>query len=350
MSIFGKPEAAKKFHNYHRKITRDKNLRGKLSRVLELAYNNACNFHCQHCSTRAPLNDGQASLMPFEKIASLADEAHELGIFEFNLHGGELIIKPEQVFSLLDAIKPERFYTFLTTNGYLMTQELAGRLAASGVDRVSVSLDSMNPETHDGFRGVKGAHRRALDALEYVKSAGMRPYMNITVGHFNAMSDDLDDMCRYSYERGYITFLNAAIPSGSWKGRFDVMLDKADKAHLIELRKKYKNIFRDLWDVFDSKYEKVLGCQTISKLYVTPSGDVLPCSFIHIKIGNVYEKSLREIVDYGLSIKYFNSYMNCCLAGECPEFARRYMMGDMSMQRPAPAGDVFEEEDFMQRW
>jgi MoaA/NifB/PqqE/SkfB family radical SAM enzyme len=285
--------------------------------------------------------------MPLEKVAELADEAHELGIFEFNLHGGELTIDEKQIFALLDAIKPERFYTFLTTNGYLMTQDLANRLAERGVDRVSVSIDSMDSAVHDGFRGVKGAHERAIKALEYVKNAGMKPYVNITVGHFNALSDDLEAMCRFSYEHGYLTFINIAIPSGNWKGHFEVMIDDTDRMRLGELRKKYKNVLRDLWDVFDRKYEGSLGCQTLSKLYVTPSGDVLPCSFIHISIGNVYEKNLREIFDYGASIKYFGCHCDCCLAGECREFAEKYMEGDISMQQPACADKVFSAENFV---
>jgi MoaA/NifB/PqqE/SkfB family radical SAM enzyme len=266
-------------------------------------------------------------------------------MFEFHLHGGELIVKPAQVFALLDAIKPDRFYTFLTTNGYLMTQDLADKLAAAGVDRVSVSIDSMNPEVHDGFRGVVGAHERALKALEYVKNAGIKPFMNITVGHFNALSEDVDDLCRYSFEHGYMTFVNVAIPSGCWQGHFDVMIDERDNARLIALRKKYKNVIRDLWDIFDRSNEKVMGCQTLNKLYITPSGDVLPCSFIHISIGNVYEASLREILDYGSSIKYFGCGYNYCLAGESREFAEKYMMGDMSMQHPANASDVFGDEE-----
>jgi radical SAM protein with 4Fe4S-binding SPASM domain len=179
-----------------------------------------------------------------------------------------------------------------------------------------------------------------------VKDAGIKPYMNITVGHYNAFSDDVESLCRYSAEHGYMTFVNVAIPSGCWKGNYDVMIDGRDKERLIELRKKYKNVLRDLWDVFDPRREGVLGCQTLNKLYVTPSGDVLPCSFVHIKIGSVYEKSLGEIIEDGSRVKYFGERLDYCPAGECREFAEKYMSGDMSMQRPADAESVFREEDF----
>ena len=44
--------------------------------------------------------------------------------------------------------------------------------------------------------------------------------------------------------------------------------------------------------------KKYLGCTTVNRLYVTPIGDVLVCPYVHIKIGNIFEQSLKEIVDY----------------------------------------------------
>ena len=312
-------------------------------RVLELVYSNTCNFHCKHCSTRAPLGENAEYLMPMDKIASLADEADEIGIFEWNMHGGELLTNAERLFELIKAIKPERFYLFLTSNGFLVTKEIAERLATAGVNRVSISIDSFNPQVHDSFRGVNGAYERAMQALEYVKDAGMDPFMNITVGHFNAFSDDVEQLCKYSYEHGYKTFINIAIPSGNWQGHLDVVVDDKDRARLIELRKKYGNINRDLWNPFDKNNEGILGCQTMSKLYVTPSGDIFPCSFLHIKIGNVYEQKLKDIVNFGYSIKYFREYQEKCLAGENLDFIKKYMVDQkMSVMNPLDARNIFE--------
>ena len=349
MSILKKPEAVRKLREFHRQVQANGGRIGTLLRVIEFVYDNACNFRCEHCSTRSAIGDKSAHLMSYEKVGEIADEAHELGVYELNLYGGELLIRPKAVFELLKAVKPERFYTFLTTNGYLMTQDRAYELADAGVDRVSVSIDSLNAEEHDGFRGAKGALERALNALEYVKKAGMQPYMNITVGHFNAMSPELEEMCKYSYDRGYITFMNIAMPVGCWQGKFEVMIDEKDSAHLIELRKKYKNILRDIWNPFDKEYEKSLGCQSISKMYITQNGDVTPCSFIQIKLGNLYEQSLKEIIDYGYSIKYFHDHYETCLAGENRWFAEKFLTGEMSMQHPADAKALFTEDDYIQR-
>jgi MoaA/NifB/PqqE/SkfB family radical SAM enzyme len=348
MSLVEKPLVVEKFHRFYNSVRKNDGKIGTNLRVLELVYNNACNFTCEHCSTRAPMGDNTDNLMPLNKVASLADEADELGIFEWNMHGGELLINPDRLFELIAAIKPERFYVFLTTNGYLLTRDVAQRLARAGVNRVSVSIDSFDAAIHDNFRGVKGAYNQAMKALEYVKEAGMDPFMNITVGHFNAFSEDLENLCRYSHEKGYKTFINIAIPSGNWQGNLDVVCDDKDRARLIELRKKYGNLYRDIWNPFDRTNEKCLGCQTISKLYITPTGDVLPCSFLHIKIGNVYEQSLKEIIDFGYSIKYFCEHNELCLAGEDLNFINKYMTKEkMSIFNPLDAKKVFTADDMV---
>lgn len=342
-----KPQLLEKFRKFRRNVLENDGKIGTNLRVLEFVYNNACNFKCMHCSTRAPIGEITSHKIELEKIADLADQAHELGIYEWNMHGGELLLEGDNLFEVIKAIKPERFYLFLTSNGYLLDEQTAQRLAAAGVDRVSVSLDSFDEEVHDGFRGIKGAYQKAIQALDYVKKAGMAPFINITVGHFNVFSEDLENLLKYSQENGYTSYINIAIPSGNWQGNLDVMIDEKDREHLIYLRKKYGNVFRDLWDPFDKNKEKVLGCQTISKMYITPNGDVLACSFLHIKIGNIYEQSLKEIVDYGYSIKHFRNHSDVCLSGENREFVNKYMQQDMSILKPIDARKVFADDDFV---
>ena len=52
---------------------------------------------------------------------------------------------------------------------------------------------------HDEKRGRKDSWKRAIQALEYIQEAGMDPYMNVTVGHYNAKSEDLRMLLEYSY-------------------------------------------------------------------------------------------------------------------------------------------------------
>lgn len=347
ISLLKKPLLLEKIRKFRKNVLENDGKIGTNLRTLEFVYNNACNFKCVHCSTRAPQGDTVSHKIPLEKIADLADQAHELGIYEFNLHGGELLLEGDNLFEVIKAIRPERFYLFLTSNGYLLDEQAAQRLAAAGVDRVSVSLDSFDEKVHDKFRGIKGSYQKAMQALNYVKQAGMAPFMNITVGHFNVFSDDLENLLKYSKDNGYTSFINIAIPAGNWQGNLDIMIDDKDRERLLYLRKKYGNVLRDIWNPFDKNKKGCLGCQTISKMFITPKGDVLVCSFLHIKIGNIYEQSLKDIVDYGFSIKYFRNHSDICLSGENKEFVQKYMLQDMSIFKPLDARKIFTDNDYI---
>jgi MoaA/NifB/PqqE/SkfB family radical SAM enzyme len=114
------------------------------------------------------------------------------------------------------------------------------------------------------------------------------------------------------------------------------------------MRKEYKNLVRNMWNPFDRNHEKILGCTTVNRLYITPVGDVLVCPYVHIKIGNIFESSLKEIVDYGFSIKYFRNHSNLCLAGEDKEFIKKFMTkSGQTIFKPALAKDIFPKEDFV---
>ena len=207
----------------------------------------------------------------------------------------------------------------------------------------------MDEVTHDKIRGRKDSWRRAMQALKHLKNEGLDPYLNITVGHYNAFSEDIEKMCQYSYDQGYTTLLNVATPGGMAQNHSEIMVDERDKQRLIELRKKYKNILRNIWNPFDKNYEQVLGCNTVNRLYITPLGDVLVCPYVHIKIGNVYEQPLKEISEYGFRFKYFHNYSNLCLAGEDKEFVKKYMQREgQSIFNPSHAKDIFTKEDLIE--
>ena len=350
-SLIDKPRLMEKLKHFHDYVRKNNGQIGTRQRGIDMNFNNACNLTCKYCFTNSPIGDHAKTTLDLDMVGGVADQADELGIFEFDLQGGELLLRPELLFQALEAIQPERFYFYLTTNGYFLDKDMAKRLADAKVSRVSVSIDSFDEKTHDEIRGRKDSWRRAMEGLKNVQEVGIDPYLNITVGHYNANSEDIEMLCQYSEDNNYNTLLNVAVPSGMWlkiDKMKEVIVDEKDKARLIKLRKKHKNIIRNLWNPFDRNYEGVLGCNTVNRLYITPLGDVLVCPYVHIKIGNVYEQSLKEIRDYGFSIKHFNEYSSLCLAGEKTEFIQKYMSYEgQSIFNPAIAQEIFTEEDYI---
>ena len=345
---FNKPRLLEKIRKLNDHLRKNDGKIGTFRRGIELNYNNACNLRCKYCFTNSPKGDHVKDFLPLSKVKEIANEADELGYIEWDLQGGELLLWPDKLFNVLDAIKPERFYLYLTTNGYKADRKMIKELAKHGVSRMSVSIDSMDPKFHDEMRGRKDSWRRAMQALEYIQEAGMDPYLNITVGHYNAKSEDLRLLLDYSKQKKYKTLINVACPAGMWNQVHDVICDEDDIEHIRKMRKEYKNLTRNLWNPFDNKYEKIMGCTTVNRIYITALGDVLACPYVHIKIGNIFEKPLKEIIDHGFRIKYFRNHSDLCLAGEDKEFIKKFMTkSGQTIFKPALAEESFSSEDFI---
>ena len=345
--LIDKPRVVDKFRAFHRYIKKNNGQIGIKQRGLDINLRNLCNLKCEHCFTMSPMQLKTNERLDLNTLERIGNQADELGIFELDIQGGEVLLDKKYLYAALKALGTSRFYVYVTTNGFYMNEQVAQDLKTLGVDRCSVSIDSMNPDEHDSFRGKKGSWERAIKALKYVQEAGITPYLNITVGRWNADSDDLRLLLDYSKDNKYTTLINVATPGGMWKEMESICVTEEDTKHLIDLRKEYKNILRNLWDPFDRNREDVIGCNTVNRLYITPSGDVLPCPYIHIKLGNIHEQSLMDISNDGFKIKYFRDNSSKCLAGEDQDFIRNYMAKEgTTIFDPADPKELFNESDF----
>ena len=348
-SLLDKPRLFAKLKAFYDHLKKNDGKIGTFRRGIEMNYNNACNLRCKYCFTNSPKGEGVKEFLPIKKIKEIADEADELGFIEWDLQGGELLLWPDELFDVLEAIKPERFYLYLTTNGWKLDRKMAKKLSKYHVGRISVSIDSMDSEVHDELRGRKDSWRRAMESLKMVQEAGIDPYLNITVGHYNAKSEDLRMLLDYSKKNRYRTLINVACPSGMWNKVHDEVCDEEDREHIRKLRKEYKNLNRNLWNPFDKNYEKIIGCTTVNRMYITPIGDVLACPYVHIKIGNVFKQSLKEISDYGFKIKHFRNHSDLCLAGEDLNFIKNVnSTSGASIFKPVEASKIFPKDDFVE--
>ena len=260
-SLLKKPRLVKKLKDFYDYVKYNDGKVGTKTRGIDLNFNNACNLRCKYCFTNSPIGDHVKEYLDIGAIRKLADEADELGYFEFDLQGGELLLQPKKLFEVLEAIKPERFYMYLTTNGYYLDEAMAKKLAEYKVSRVSVSIDSMDEKTHDEIRGRKESWKRAMEGLKHVQKAGMDPYLNITVGHYNAFKPDFEELMKYSKDNKYKTLLNVAVPAGMWQKMEEIVCDDNDRKHIQNLRKNSGFNISDKISMFyygDEKIEKVI--------------------------------------------------------------------------------------------
>ena len=298
--------------------------------LVDFALGFGCNFRCPHCCADAFQSSPETShQMTLEQVKHFADQADEAGIFIINLIGGEPLVW-KGLDKVIEMIDSSRFHISMTTNGWFLTPEVAHKLAAWGVDKVGVSIDSGIIEEHDAFRKKDGSFLRAIDAVKNAKAAGIRVIISTVVTHQNIHNPGFQKLLDLSVEIGVGLDLQCATVSGGWRGKKDVLINAEDAEYLAALRKQYPLLRRDVWSALGSEG----GCPAVTRsVYVIPSGEVLPCLFIHISLGNIFKEPLRDILQRGLKVKELREFSNTCLAGEDHHFIDKYLSKTFTASR-----------------
>lgn len=288
-------------------------------RYVDLAIGYKCNLRCKHCFATALKNEKRRKITP-QEYKGIVLQAMELGAVNFSFQGGEPMLYPE----LFDYIKntfPERNLISVTTNATLLNQKKIIELKKAGVDILTISLDSAIPTEHDHFRGVKGTFEKVMETIELALNTGMKVTLGAVVSHKNIRTQGFIDLIRLSHKLNTIIVVALATPLGEWEDNNDIILTDDDRNYLYDLVKKYPLLRTD----FDANFIH-RGCGAVKEIiYITPYGDVLPCPFLHISLGNIFEESLKNIRERALQSSYFRRYHDLCLAAEDKEFMKKYI-------------------------
>src|SRR5208282_856215 len=196
---------------------------------IQLQYNYACNMACRHCSIKGlqEQKNGNRRKMTPEAVKELARQADEMGLARFEINGGEPFVNKDYD-EMVKAIDPQKFYVNSVTNGWLLDDKRAKHLKAIGVDRIQVSVDSLNAEEHDQFRQRRGSHARALQAVEASRKAGLAVFVSTVVTRHRLYSAEFLEFINYFNNKDIGVFLTFAKPVGAWQGKYDMLVNRED--------------------------------------------------------------------------------------------------------------------------
>ncbi len=278
-------------------------------RIIDLAIGYQCNLKCAHCSAMGlESTDPALTLSEYKKIVR---EADSLGNMSWNITGGEPLLV-EWLDELIQILNPSKNYISLQTNCMLLTPERAVALKKSGVNCITTSLDSHDPETHNNFRGDNASYSNVISGIRNAKKAGMQVLVGGTVTHENIRSKALKKLIETVNSLGAVFLYNLAVPCGKWRNNKDIIITCDDRLYLKELLNRYPATSTD-----HEPGRNAIGCPAgMEKIYITPTGDVLPFPFIHVSFGNIKETALSEIVSRMRRVPQFGSYPDICVAAE----------------------------------
>jgi len=316
---------------------------GESIAIIQFQYDYRCNFRCEHCCIK-PFQARKAErTFTIPDVRELSRQADEMGLAHLVITGGEPLVFPD-FDELVEAIDPSKFYLTSDTNGWLLDEARARHIKSIGVDKVQISLDSLSAEEHDAFRKAKGAHAKALRGIEAAKKAGLNVIVQTVVTKQRVRSQEFLDFVTFLNAREVPVFVTYAKPVGAWEGNYSALVDKSDMDYVRQLESKH-NVFTHL----TPSYGVDLGCSAVKRMIsITKFGDVMPCPYIHVSLGNFFEEPLKDIVERGLNIRQFGQYCDTCWIAEDRGFIRDYVAGKIYGKRlPVPCDQVFSSDDII---
>ena len=319
----------------------EKFARGECVAMVDITFDYACNLKCKHCSNSSFAKKDRA--LTVEDLGDFSEQADQMGLCLLNISGGEPLVFRE-LDDIILALNPEKFHLSMSTNGLLLSYEKAKHLKAIGLDKIKISIDSINEHLHDLNRNKDGSFHKAFEALFTAKKAGLDVIIQHVVTRQNAQTQETENLAQFATENGFMLDIINIKALGRLEGRHDVLINEEDAAFLRNLHQRYPAARRDLFP----SYGIDRGCGTVNSTFqLTKYGDILPCGYIHISIGNIFEEKLKDIIGRGLSIKHFRKYSPKCLSGEDRDFIEKYMSKFYGKPLPIHWTEAFTDDDFV---
>jgi cyclic pyranopterin phosphate synthase len=183
-------------------------------RYLRLSVTDRCNFRCVYCMPEDGLPFApRADVLTFEEIERLTRVFVDLGVTRVRLTGGEPLLRSglPTLVGKLEAI-PGLSEIALSTNGFLLAP-MARDLAAAGVDRVNISLDTLQAARFHTLARIDGLDR-VIAGIDAALEVGMTPVKLNTVVIGGVNDDELPALVRFAATRGALIRFIEHMPIG----------------------------------------------------------------------------------------------------------------------------------------
>ncbi|MDR0797553.1 MAG: radical SAM protein [Nitrososphaerota archaeon] len=286
-----------------------------------------CNLKCSHCYINA-VDRKLENELTTEEGKRLIDQICEVSHPLLVLSGGEPLLRSD-IYEIIKYGSSKGLKMGLGSNGSLIDDTVAKKLKNAGITTVSISLDSHIASQHDDFRGVVGSWEKSVNAIKALRANNVLVQVNTTLTHDNY--DQIDEIMSISEGLGVENFhLFFLVPTGRGIKLDDISPQKYEDMitntfakvpkHRLNVRPSCAPQFMRIAQGMGLNMQQwIRGC--IAGMYycrIYPNGDITPCPYLPVKVGNVREKSFKEIwqnADMFKTLRDPNTLTGKC--GEC---------------------------------
>ncbi len=309
-----------------------------------------CNLRCPHCYMDG--GTGAAHELDTRECLDLLDAMKAAGTEMVILTGGEPLLRRD-IYDIARRASEIGMWVVMGSNGVLVTDRVAETMVECGVKGVAISIDSIDPDAHDRFRGSSGAWAHSVRALDICRAHGLEVLVQSTVMAFNY--HQIPDLIAFAREKGAWSFnLYFLVRTGRGQEMNDLspartasllanLVDSQDHYRPMLVRSKCAPQFKQI------AYEKGRpglesgGCMAGTRYArVTPEGDVTACPYMTVVAGNVREQSFGEI--WRNSPVLENLRDSAALKGRCGRCEFKTLCGGCRCRAYAAFGDYLQED------
>lgn len=279
---------------------------------------NKCILKCRMCyKWQDATLEVHPSIEQYKRfISELAELSGKSVVVNFS--GGEVLLFARTI-DLIKFSVEKGLLAHLASNGWLINEEMAKRIADSGLQDISLSLDSLKEQIHDYLRGVKGVYRKVMDAISYLRKYSKSIKINICCVIYDWNLDGLVSLLEWvnsNDEINGISFLAPMQPDSTgaekewWKGQFSYLWPKdPDKAcffidKLIESKKSQAKVGNSIISLEEfklyfrspEKFVKKADCNLNQSIHLNAFGKVFLCEQLDF-VGDIKDNiPLKEIL------------------------------------------------------
>jgi radical SAM protein with 4Fe4S-binding SPASM domain len=345
-----------------------------------------CNLACEHCY----LDAGGAPLVTTENFADRSELSTEecFGVIDqiaafapeclTILTGGEPLLRRD-ILEIVQRAAERDLWVVVGTNGVRITENVARRLAGAGARGLSLSLDALDPDRHDGFRRVRGAWRNTVEGAEILNRTGLPFIVQTTAGSHNF--GELEAIADFAHERlaAKVWNLYFLVPTGRGQFISDMSGTQYDEVlnALYRIQRKYhrrmlvnakcaphyiKTVLEHVDDAHDESVNSPQGQSTWPgmpqvRVYsggaggcpagthymgIRPNGDVTPCPYLPVFAGSLRSATLADL--WTSSELFADIRRRSSLGGRCGACEMNAHCGGCRARAYGMSGDLMAED------
>jgi len=306
-----------------------------------------CNLKCSYC--RVTSDHSCQELSTSEALGLVRKIKKEFKNVLLILSGGEACLRKDLSLILKEA-QQVNLRVSLATNGTLITEKEVAMIKKYNVQRVSISLDSVNEKKHDASRGVAGAYQKAMESIALFKNERIPFQINFTLTTQNI--EELMPVYELAKELGACAlhyFVVVAVGCGRALTAEQMLSPHQIQSALKMIKKISEMSSMEIKETCAPQHVRLNpqqnkgGCLAgRSVMFISSEGNIFPCGYLPVSTGSIRQTSIEDI---WRESDVFSSLRKDALKGMCGECGYQEKCRGCRARAFSKTGDFMDEDD-----